>query len=144
VVTTAAPEKTEHPARLASQRSAAAVQAKDKDAWLALFADDAVVQDPVGKSFLDETGEGHRGLEAIGAFFDNNIAPVESIRFELHDSFAAGDEVANVATIHMTLAGGATSRCEGVFVYRVRDDGKLVSLRAFWEVDRMMATLTQA
>jgi hypothetical protein len=27
-------------------------------------------------------------------------------------------------------------------VYRVRADGKLVSLRAFWEVDRMMATLT--
>jgi ketosteroid isomerase-like protein len=144
VVTTTTPEKTEHPARLASQRSAAAVQAKDRAAWLALFADDAVVQDPVGKSFLDETGEGHRGLDAIGAFFDNNIAPVESIRFELHDSFAAGDEVANVATIHMTLAGGTTSRCEGVFVYRVRDDGKLVSLRAFWEVDRMMATLTQA
>ena len=133
---------TEHPARLASQRSIAAVQAKDKDGWLALFAEDAVVQDPVGKSFLDESGEGHRGHEAIGAFFDGNIAPVEEIRFELHDSFAAGDEVANVATIHMTLPGGATSRCEGVFVYRVREDGKLVSLRAFWEVDRMMATLT--
>ncbi len=133
---------TEHPARLASQRSIAAVQAKDKAAWLALFAEDGVVQDPVGKSFLDETGEGHRGHEAIGAFFDNNIAPVEEIRFELHDSFAAGDEVANVATIHMTLPGGATSRCEGVFVYRVREDGKLVSLRAFWEVDRMMATIS--
>jgi ketosteroid isomerase-like protein len=133
---------TEHPARLASQRSIAAVQAKDKDGWLSLFAEDGVVQDPVGKSFLDETGEGHRGHEAIGAFFDANIAPVESIRFELHDSFAAGDEVANVATIHMTLPGGATSRCEGVFVYRVRDDGKLVSLRAFWEVDRMLATMS--
>ena len=133
---------TEHPARLASQRSIAAVQAKDKDGWLSLFAEDAVVQDPVGKSFLDETGEGHRGHEAIGAFFDANIAPVESIRFDLHDSFAAGDEVANVATIHMTLPGGATSRCEGVFVYRVRDDGKLVSLRAFWEVERMLATMS--
>ena len=133
---------TEHPARLASQRSIAAVQAKDKDGWLSLFAEDAVVQDPVGKSFLDETGEGHRGHEAIGAFFDANIAPVESIRFDLHDSFAAGDEVANVATIHMTLPGGATSRCEGVFVYRVREDGKLVSLRAFWEVERMLATMS--
>ena len=133
---------TEHPARLASQKSIAAVQAKDKAAWLALFADDAVVEDPVGPSFLDESGQGHRGLAAIGAFFDNNIAPVESIRFDLADSFAAGDEVANVATIHMTLPGGATSRCEGVFVYRVRGDGKLVSLRAFWEVDRMMATLS--
>jgi hypothetical protein len=29
-----------------------------------------------------------------------------------------------------------------VFVYRVRDDGKLVSLRAFWEIDRMMATMS--
>jgi ketosteroid isomerase-like protein len=142
VVTTTSPEKTEHPARLASQRSAAAVQAKDKAAWLALFADDAVVQDPVGKSFLDETGEGHRGHDAIGAFFDANIATVEGIEFEIHDSFAAGDEVANVATIHMTLPGGTTSRCEGVFVYRVRDDGKLVSLRAFWEVDRMLATMS--
>ena len=141
-MTTTSPEKTEHPARLASQRSIAAVQAKDKGAWLSLFAEDGVVQDPVGKSFLDETGEGHRGHEAIGAFFDANIAPVESIRFELHDSFAAGEEVANVATIHMTLPGGATSRCEGVFVYRVREDGKLVSLRAFWEVDRMLATMS--
>jgi steroid delta-isomerase len=138
VVTTTA----EHPARLASQRSIAAVQAKDKHAWLSLFAEDAVVQDPVGRSFLDESGEGHRGHDAIGAFFDSSIAPVESIRFELKDSFAAGDEVANVATIHMTLPGGATSRCEGVFVYRVRDDGKLVSLRAFWEVDRMLQTMT--
>ena len=102
---------TEHPARLASQKSIAAVQAKDKAAWLALFADDAVVEDPVGPSFLDESGQGHRGLAAIGAFFDNNIAPVESIRFDLADSFAAGDEVANVATIHMTLPGGTTSRC---------------------------------
>ena len=133
---------TEHPARLASQRSIAAVQAKDRAGWLSLFADDAVVQDPVGVSFLDETGEGHRGHEAIGAFFDANIAPVQDIRFELHDSVAAGDEVANVATIHMPLDGGATTRCEGVFVYRVRDDGKLVSLRAFWEVDRMMATMS--
>jgi steroid Delta-isomerase len=29
-----------------------------------------------------------------------------------------------------------------VFVYRVNDAGKLVSLRAFWEVDRMMATVS--
>lgn len=119
----------------------AAVQAKDRDGWLALFADDAVVEDPVGPSFLDEAGQGHRGHEAIGAFFDANIAPVEQITFDLHDSFAAGSEVANVATISMVLPGGATSRCEGVFVYRVGDDGRLVSLRAFWEVDRMLATM---
>lgn len=133
---------TEHPARLMSQRSMAAVGAKDRDAWVALFADDGVVEDPVGPSWLDPTGQGHRGKEAIGAFFDSTIATTEAIRFEIHDSFAAGSEVANVATIHLTLPGGTTSRCEGVFVYRVDDDGKLASLRAIWEVDRMMATMT--
>ena len=134
----------EHPARAASQRSMAAVMAKDKDAWLDLWADDGCVEDPVGPSWLDPTGDGHRGKEAIAAFFDATIATVESIRFDIVDSFAAGSEVANVGTIHLSLPGRTSARCEGVFVYRVDDDGRLVSLRAFWEVDRMTATMTSS
>ena len=136
------PTDTVHPARAASQRSVACVEAKDKQAWLALWAEDGCVEDPVGVSFIDPTGLGFRGPERREEFWDSNIASTDSIRFELHDSFAAGNEVANVATIHIAV-GAAKTRCEGVFVYRVDDDGKLVSLRAFWEVDRMMATLTQ-
>lgn len=132
----------EHPARAASQASMAAVMAQDRDGWLALWADDGCVEDPVGPSWLDPTGQGHRGKDAIGAFFDATIATLEGIRFEITDSFAAGSEVANVGTIHLSLPGGTTARCEGVFVYRVNDEGLLVSLRAFWEVDRMTATMT--
>jgi steroid Delta-isomerase len=137
------PTETIHPARLASQRSVACVEAKDKEGWLALWAEDGCVEDPVGVSFIDPTGLGFRGPARREEFWDANIGQTESIRFELHDSFAAGNEVANVATIHISV-GGASTRCEGVFVYQVDDEGKLVSLRAFWEVDRMMATLTQA
>ena len=129
-------------ARDVSQASMRAVKARDKDAWLALWHDDGCVEDPVGPSFLDPDGKGHRGKEAIGAFWDANIGSLESVDFEIADSFLAGDEVANVGTIVLGLPGGSTGRCEGVFVYRVDDDGKLVSLRAFWEVDRMMATVT--
>ncbi|MCU1588652.1 MAG: hypothetical protein JWN31_2145 [Frankiales bacterium] len=129
-------------AREMSQRSMAAVKARDKAAWLALWAEDGWVEDPIGESFIDPTGLGHHGPEGRAAFWDNNIGSVESIRFELKDSFACGSEVANIATIHITLPGGATSRCEGVFVYRVNDEGKLKSLRAYWELDRMMATMT--
>lgn len=118
-----------------------AVKARDKDAWLALWRDDGCVEDPVGPSFLDPDGGGHRGKDAIAAFWDANIGSLESVDFEIADSFLAGDEVANVGTIVLGLPGGTTGRCEGVFVYRVDDDGKLVSLRAFWEVDRMMATV---
>jgi steroid Delta-isomerase len=131
-------------ARAASQASMAAVGARDKDAWLALWADDGCVEDPVGPSWLDPEGDGHRGKEAIGAFWDTTIATLDSIRFEIVDSFLAGSEVANVGTIHLGLPGGGSARCEGVFVYRVDDAGRLVSLRAFWEVDRMTATMSGA
>ena len=128
-------------AREMSKRSMAAVKARDKEAWLALWADDGWVEDPIGESFIDPTGLGHHGPEGRAAFWDNNIGSTESIEFELKDSFACGNEVANVATIHITLPGGTTSRCEGVFVYRVDGEGKLRSLRAYWELDRMMATM---
>ena len=132
----------EHPARAASHRSMAAVKAKDRAGWLALWAEDGWVEDPVGPSWLDPTGAGHHGKEAIAAFFDATIATLEDVRFEIVDSFAAGSEVANVGTIHLSLPGGARARCEGVFVYRVNDEGLLLSLRAFWEVDRLTATMT--
>ncbi len=131
---------SEHPARTMAMRSMSCVMGKQRDEWLALWADNGWVEDPIGVSFIDPAGKGHHGPEGRAAFWDNNMAP-NSIVFDLHDSFACGNEVANVATITITLPGGATTRCEGVFAYRIDEDGKLLSLRAFWELDRMLATM---
>jgi steroid delta-isomerase len=125
-----------HPARDASLKSMTAVEAGDREAWLDLFADDAVVQDPVGVSALDPTGLGHRGRDAIGAFFDNVIGPNE-VRFTLRESWEADHEVANVGRITTTMADGLVVHTDGVFTYRVDDEGKVVSLRAHWSVDRL-------
>ena len=84
-------------ARDLARRSQAAVQAKDRAAWLDLFAPDAVVADPIGPSPLDQAGDGHRGLAAIAAFYDTVIAPNEQITFEIERSYLCGDEVAEVA-----------------------------------------------
>ena len=65
---------SKHPARLASWRSADAVARGDKQAWLDNFADDAIVQDPIGKSMIDPGGEGFRGKAASDGFWDKNIA----------------------------------------------------------------------
>lgn len=137
-------ELPDHPARAASIASMRAVARADKEAWLALWAEDGCIEDPVGPSPLDEEGRGHHGHAGISAFFDTTIALMEGIEFELHASYAAGDEVANVATIHTRMPGGMRGRTDGVFVYRVREDGLLVSLRAFWEFDAMLATITAA
>ncbi len=133
----------EHPARIASRRSMAAVRAKDKDAWLALFAQDGWVEDPVGPSGFDPEGAGHHGHEAIGRFWDMAIAKTDAIEFLIDDSVACGSEVANIGRIRTTM-GGHVIDAEGVFIYRVDDAGALLSLRAFWEVDRAMKTVRPA
>jgi ketosteroid isomerase-like protein len=133
----------EHPARAAAKRSISAAERRAKEEWLSLYADDATVEDPVGPSPIDPEGKGHHGKEALARFFDNNIANTR-IKFEIKDSFAAGNECANVGSIHLTFADGSTARCDGVFVYRVNPDGKIASLRAFWEFDRMMKTIKPA
>ena len=137
-----APSKAAHPARDAALRSYDAVCRKDKDAWLDLFAEGGWVEDPVGPSMFDETGAGHHGRDGRSAFWDKTIATVSRFVFEITDSFAAGNECANVGTLHTTLDNGFTVHTEGVFIYRVDEDGKLVSLRAIWEFDRAMATAT--
>jgi steroid Delta-isomerase len=132
-----------HPARVASRKSMDAVRRGAKDEWVALFAEDGVVEDPVGVSMFDPVGAGHRGREAIAAFWDKAIANAERLEFDVRDSFAAGDEVANVGTISAFLPGGARVDTEGVFVYKVNADGLIASMRAFWETERAMATLRQ-
>ena len=123
-------------ARDLARLSQAAVEAKDRDGWLGLFAPDAIVQDPIGPSPLDPAGGGHRGLQAIAAFYDNVIAPSERITFEIERSYLCGDEVADVGVIRTTLAGGRhVAVVRGVYTYRSDGAGKLAALRAFWEFD---------
>lgn len=130
-----------HPARRASQRSYSAVARKAKEEWLALFAEDALLEDPVGPSFLDPDGRGHRGREAISAFWDVAIAPVVEFRFEIHDSFAQGSACANVGTFSSKLSDGTRADTDLVAVYRLDDRGLICSMAAHWEVERTLGTV---
>ncbi|MCG5431364.1 nuclear transport factor 2 family protein [Mycobacterium sp. MYCO198283] len=129
---------SEHPATAAGRRSREAAMAHDKQAWLDNFADDAVVEDPIGPSHFDPEGKGHRGKEAIAKFWDMAIGPNE-MTFHFTDSFRCGNEEANTGHISIVTSGLQVT-CEGVFTYRVNDEGKLVALRAYWELDRAAAT----
>jgi len=133
----------DHPARRASQRSMTAVAAGRKDEWLALFAADAVIEDPVGPSPLDPEGRGHHGLAGIERFYDRNFGAVSRFHFRVRDSFANGLSCANLVTITMWLGdSGATMTVDGVMVYAIDEDGLLTSIRGHWEPDRAMATIT--
>jgi len=130
------------PAQLASRKSMRAVMRKRKSEWLALFAEDACIEDPVGTSPLDETGRGHRGAKAVEAFWDNNIEPNEFV-FNIRESIApeGSSECCNVGQIVTRVNQyKSTSVTNGVFIYRVDAGGKIVSLRAFYVFSEMAAS----
>ena len=127
---------SDHPAQRASYASIDRVQNKDKEGWLALFADDAVVQDPVGKSPLDPSGQGHRGKEAIGKFWDMIIAGGD-FDYTIHQSFPCGDECANWWVGINTRPDGQRFETPMITIYKVNAEGKLLSLRAFWDSSKL-------
>lgn len=131
----------DHPARRASQASYTAVARKDLDAWLEVYADDAFFADPVGPSIFDPEGKGHRGHEGMRAFWEQAIAPIESFQFTIHDSHANGRHCANTGTITARFPDGTTVDTDLVMAYELAEDGRVASLRTYWEPDRAMATI---
>jgi steroid Delta-isomerase len=103
------------PVHLAGKRSREAAVARDKAAWLALFADDAVIEDPIGPSHFDPEGKGHRGKDAIAKFFDMAIAPSE-LTFNFEKTFQCGNEEANVGSIVIRAAGYEVDRRGCVYI----------------------------
>ena len=140
-VTWEAPDAS-HPARRAAQRSMGAVAAGCKEDWLALFAPDALVEDPVGPSMIDPEGKGHRGQDGITKFWDEHVSSVSRYDFLVTDSFANGPCCANVLNLVMTFSGGSTMTVDCLIVYTVNGDGLITSIRAHWEPERALATLT--
>ncbi|MGZ6886656.1 MAG: nuclear transport factor 2 family protein [Acidimicrobiia bacterium] len=98
----------------------------DRDAFLALWAPDGVLEDPVG------TPE-HQGIEALGAFWDTARELADRIVLKPQQVIVAGSEAAMVFDIHAEV-GGNEMVMHAVDVMRCDDDGRLVSVRAYWEM----------
>lgn len=130
----------DHPARTASQRSYSAAARGDLEEWLTVYAEDAVLEDPVGPSMFDPEGKGHHGHAGIRAFWETAIAPIQEFTFTINDSLANGVTCANIGTITTRFADGTVVDTDLVMVYTVNDEGRVASMRAYWEPERAMAT----
>ena len=115
--------------------------AKDKENWLALFAKDALVQDPIGKSPLDPEGNGHQGIAAIEKFYDTVIAN-GNIEFTIVESIPCANECANYAQI-VNLVGDIKIETKMIVIYRINSNDKIESLRAFWDYQKMEKQLNE-
>jgi steroid delta-isomerase len=112
----------------------AAIQAKNHDAWLACFAEDAVSYNPVGTPPI-------RGLDGLSQVFEKLVSVVKDIKFTAESMFVAGNEVAIKYTIDGRGKGGRLVAVQGINVYEVNDRGKIQTVRAYWNPAELVAQL---
>lgn len=110
----------------------AAISSLDCEAWVANFAADAVSDEPGGKL------EGH---DALRAFFNGVAAGFETIEMKPDQIFIVGSE----AGVKWSASGvgktGREAKFEGVDVFAINDEGKIQTVKAFWDPAAMMAQL---
>ena len=117
--------------------SPAAVAAHDREAWLALFAPDAVVEDPVG-SAPHRRGGGVR--DPLGPFYDTFIA-ANDIRFEVRRDCVCGLHVMRDLSLEITMSPRLAVRVPMHLLYEltpVAGELKIARLAAHWELGPML------
>jgi steroid delta-isomerase len=99
----------------------------DVDGIVALYAEDATIEDPIGAPL-------HRGIAAIRAFYEAAAGTVTMKR--VGPVHVAGREAATPLRV---LIGpeGQKQVLDIISVMSFRDDGKIASMRAFWSFDAM-------
>ncbi len=129
------------PVVAASRNSWRCVQSGDKAGWLALMADDVVLEDPIGQSVTNPDGTGVRGKAAVAAFFDANIGP-NRLRITCEETFPSSSptEIAYILVLETTFPNDFVATVRGVFTYRVDDAGLITNLRGYWNMDAMQFT----
>lgn len=136
-------EETQHLAVAANKKSIAFAMAGDKNAWLALYTDDAVVCDPVGVSPMDPSGKGHQGKAAIAAFWDTVIGPAQ-LEITPVKRWTSGEHTCCVHQVARNSMGdGKFTECDMLAVYTVNDEGLLTSMSAHWDFDGLMEQLSK-
>lgn len=99
----------------------------DIDNIIALFAEDATAEDPVGADL-------HRGSAALHAFYS---AAAPMLQVELTGPVCvAGRECAFPILAQLTV-GEDVSYLDAVDVFAFDDDGKISSMRAFWNPEEL-------
>ena len=101
-----------------------AVSNGDREGWLATFADGATLEDPVGTPV-------RKGLEEIGAFFDQIQGQADSVTLTLNAPVVVcGDEAAFSFKVLVTI-GEAKFEIEAIDVMTFDPDARITSQRAY-------------
>lgn len=117
------------------QSSPRYVAAHDKAGWVGIFADDFVIEDPVGWTPVTRS--------SVGRFWDAFIAP-NDIHFAVHRDWIDGLVVVRDVTVETTLRSGVLVRTPAILRYECAEVGgelKVIRMSAFWDAAQVFGTL---
>jgi steroid Delta-isomerase len=111
-----------------------AVRAMDPEAVASTFAEDGTTFDPV-------SSPGITGRDGIREFFQSIYKNFKSVGLTEDSVFVAGNGAAVKWTGSGTSINGSEVRFEGIDVFEVNEDGKIQTLRAYWNPAEMIGQL---
>lgn len=103
------------------------------EAWVATFAADGVSYEPGNPPLA--------GPDALRAFFNGVAGAFENIRMMPDQIFAIGNEAAAKWSARGLGKTGREATFEGIDVFTINDDGKIQTVKAYWDPAAMMAQL---
>lgn len=112
----------------------AAIRSLDAEAFVAVFTPDAVSHDPVGAPPFS----GHDGLRK---FFQGIAATFSQLTMTETAVYINQNEAAVHWQAEGTGKNGKITQFSGIDLFTCNDEGKISSLRAYWDPRAMMAQL---
>lgn len=116
----------------------------DKQGWLALYAEDAIVEDPVGTPASHKGRRQGRLGDELGRFYEAFIA-ASAIEMVVRQDIVSDMHVFRAVDIHTTnLKTGLTMTVPANLLYEIvsRDGGLAIKrMQAHWELNRMSRIL---
>jgi len=112
----------------------ASIGSMDVSRFVNNFAADGVLEDPVGTPAV-------QGTSAIAAYFGAIIAPFSEIKPRVQEVIVCGHEAAVNWKLQLTTTTGKKITIDGMGVFNFNQDGKLQSVREFWDLAAFLAQL---
>jgi steroid delta-isomerase len=112
----------------------ASIGSLDVQRFVNNFAPDGVLEDPVGTPPL-------QGTQAIGAYYEAVTAPFSEIKPYIQEVIVGGQEAIVNWKLKLKTTTGKVIFIDGMGVFKFNQQGKLQSVREFWDLAAFLAQL---
>lgn len=102
--------------------------------WREIFAEDALVFDPVGKPPIKPKEDAEKFFAIIANFF-------ETLELSQDHTFIIDNEAAVKWTMKILAKNGKQARAQGISVFTINEAGKIQQVSSYWDEGTTMAQL---